>query len=89
MGQVTEISGSVIRVKGYVFVIDENLNGFVRQDDLRERLFGNGDAGLVLNSLSPAANLVLIGFTMEEMSQWMLTDGEIFSPDSSEGGPRR
>ena len=88
-GQVTEVSESVMRVKGYVFVFDESLNDFVRQDDLRERLFGIGNAGLAINLLPVNADLELIGYTADENGQRVLTDGETFSLDISEFGPRR
>lgn len=88
-GQVTAVSESMMRLKGYVFVFDESLNDFVRQADLRERLSGIADAGLVINLLPSNADLALVRYATNDKGQRILTDGETFTLDISEFGPRR
>ena len=88
-GIVTEVSESMMRVKGYAFNFDEGQNDFVRQDDPRERLFGIADVGLVVNLLPFNTDLELVRYSMEEKGQRVLTDGETFSLNISEFGPRR
>ena len=88
-GQVTAVSESAMRLKGYVFVFDESLNDFVRQDDLRERLSGIGDVGLVINLLPSKTDLALVRYATNDKGQRILTDGENFTLDISEFGPRR
>ncbi len=88
-GVVEEVTGTMIRARGYVFVFDEGTNEFVRRNDERRRLFSASDAGLVINILPLETEVEDLRYKMNEESNRVLTDGKTFSLNINEFGSTR
>ncbi|MCJ7735180.1 MAG: hypothetical protein MUP11_11600 [Anaerolineales bacterium] len=83
-GVVEEVTGTIIRVRGYVFVFDEGVNEFVRRNEERRRLFSVSDAGLVINILPLETEVEDLRYKMNDLANRVLTDGKTFSLNISE-----
>jgi len=88
-GVVEESAEGSIRATGYAFNYDQATGEFVRRTDKRTRLFGIGDAGLIINVLPETVNLENLRYKTYENGFRMLTDDQSFEMNISEFGAYR
>ena len=86
IGEIQEVSGAAIRVRGYVFIFDENNKEFVRQNELRTRIFSIIDAGLIINMLPSEVAIEDIIYILDEKNHYIITDEKSFSLNVNEFG---
>ncbi len=84
VGEVLETTETVMRVRGYVYVYDDNHNDFVRRDEVRTRIFSLTDAGYIINIIPSEINLDDLGYELDKNYQRVITDGKTFKMNVSE-----
>ncbi|MBB3064979.1 hypothetical protein [Limibacillus halophilus] len=84
IGEVQSVQDTAIRASGYTFIFDESRNTFVRKPELRVRVFGTTDSGLIVNIISNAADLEAVSYHANEKGNVVCTDGKYFSLDVNE-----
>jgi hypothetical protein len=89
VGVVEEVTGAMIRARGYVFVFDEAANEFVRRDEQRQRLFSASDSGLIINILPAETELANLRYKIDGQGNRVLADGSTLSLNISEFGAKR
>ena len=87
-GVVEEVSGTLIKIKGYVFVFDDSDNQFVRRDEQRTRVFSISDSGLIINVLAEEVDLSQLKYEIDSQGRRMLTDGGAFGLNVTEFGAK-
>jgi len=88
-GIVEEVSGTLIKIRGYVFVFDESDNQFVRRDEERTRIFSVSDSGLIINIIPAESDLPRLQYEIDARGRRMLTDGKAFALNVTEFGAIR
>jgi hypothetical protein len=81
--------GLLVRAKGYTFALDTATNQYIKQPDIRVRIFGVGDSGIIVNVLPPTANLSEAKYTYDQNMRLVVTDGKNFSLDINEFGSNK
>lgn len=89
VGLVEEVADGLMRVTGYPFNFDPNTGEFVRRPDIRTRLFGIGDAGLIINVLPPSVEIESVRYRTDQTGVRVLADGQGFEMNVSEFGVYR
>ena len=89
VGLVEESAGGLIRATGYAFNFDRATGEFVRRTDMRTRLFGIGDAGLIINVLPATVERDNLRYQTDQKGVRNLTDGQGFEMNISEFGAYR
>lgn len=84
-GEVIECSDNLLRAKGYVWSMRQNLNQFVKKPELRERVFCLGNR-VVINVISPDTDIGLIRYSYDPKSGHSMTDGKDYSFNIDEFG---
>lgn len=88
VGEILDVSGAVIWVRGYAFVFDEFTKQFERHEELRTNIFPFIDAGLVITLLPKESLLEEIRYIFES-NQRFITDGKTFKFNVTEFGMSR
>ena len=86
IGEVLQVSGDLVRAKGYVFVLDRVTNQYIRRPEKRIRLIGLSDPLNIINVLPPNADVEEAIYTRSKDGKLIVTDGEAFSLDINEFG---
>jgi len=86
IGEVQEVSGAAIRVRGYTFIFDDTSKEFVRRDNPRTRIFTIIDAGLIIILLPGEVVLEEIKYSINEKNYRIITDEKSFSMNVNEFG---
>jgi hypothetical protein len=89
VGEVQESTDTVVRLRGYAFVYDDNSQDFVKRDELRTRIISLTDARCIINLLPVDANLDDIHHQIDDRNQRIITDGKTFQLNVSEFSARR
>jgi len=89
VGEVQESTDTVVRIRGYAFVYDDNSQDFVKRDELRTRIISLTDARCIINLLPGDANLEDIRYQIDDRNQRIITDGKTFQLNVSEFSARR
>ena len=89
IGEVNDATETVVRVSGYVFVLDTKTNLFVRRLQLRTRIVSLVDAGNIINVLPREADIEKAGYSLSKENRLVVTDGKTFSLDINEFGTER
>ena len=89
IGEVIEASGSLARVTGYAFVLDNMTNHYIRRPDKRTRIISLADANNIINVLPESADIEHASYTQSKESKMVVTDGRSFVLDINEFGPAR
>ncbi|MBN1551940.1 hypothetical protein JW979_10740 [bacterium] len=87
VGEVHEISGSVIRAEGYTFILDTSTNQYTRRFDKHIRIISLSDSGNIINVLPAAADLEETNYRQSEEKRLIVTDEKSFTLDVNEFGP--
>jgi len=74
VGTVESHEGSLIRVKGYLFAMEQNRKGFIRRPTLRTRIISLGDS-VIVNILPANVQIERITYQHQPNGDIMLTDG--------------
>jgi hypothetical protein len=85
VGEVTDATENVVRIKGYVFVFHPGTNKYIKRPDLRDRIVSLTDSGNIINILPPAVDLDKVSYQTSRDERLVLTDGE-YSLDINEFG---
>jgi tRNA A58 N-methylase Trm61 len=86
IGEVIEMSGSIARLEGYVFVLDTTTNQYIRRPERRTRIIGLGDSGNIVNVLPENTKLEKTQYVLCPDKRLIVTDGETFQLDINEFG---
>lgn len=86
IGEVTEATEQVARVKGYAFVFDTRKNQYLRHTEERERLISIIDSSILINILPSTANVERVRYVLNRENMLCVTDGEAFSMNINEFG---
>jgi len=89
IGEVVDVSETIVRVKGYAFVFDLLLSEFVKDEGHLTRVYPLIDADLVYNVLPREVNIEQIRYTIKENQQHVVTDGYSFEINVSEFGLKK
>jgi hypothetical protein len=89
IGEVIEASGSLARVAGYAFILDNMTNHYERRPDKRMRIISLADAGNIINILPENADIENARYTQSKESKMVVTDSKSFSLDINEFGLTR
>jgi hypothetical protein len=89
IGEVIEASGSLARVAGYAFVLDNMTNHYIRRPDKRTRIISLADAVNIINLLPESADIELARYSQSKESKMIVTDGKSFALDINEFGLTR
>ncbi|UCD87330.1 MAG: hypothetical protein JSV01_06125 [Desulfobacterales bacterium] len=85
VGEVTEATENVSRVKGYVFVFNAAKYEKVKRPELRDRIVSLTDSGNIINIIPTTVDLDKVSYQMSKERRLIFTDGE-FSLDVNEFG---
>jgi hypothetical protein len=85
VGEITALTGLLLRTQGYTFVHNPGLNEYERRNEIRTRVFGLIDANLIINVLPEDADLEAIRYTLQN-NRMVVTDGATFTMDVNEFG---
>lgn len=88
VGEVTDVGENVVRVEGYIFVLDTGTRKYTRRPELRRRIISLTDSGNIINVIPAATKLEVVTSKMSEDNRLIVTDGEHFSLDVHEFGPK-
>ena len=89
VGEVVEGGDSAIRVRGYSFVLDKASNQYVRRPEKRERVVSLVSGNLIINILPFDAKVDKATYSSGKDGHLCVTDGETFSLDIHEFGPKQ
>lgn len=89
LGEVTEVSGTLARITGFAFVLDNVTNQYVRRPDRRTRIIGLAESGYIINILPEQADIDNARYTQTKESKMAVTDGKTFALDINEFGASR
>jgi len=85
-GVVEAVEGGMIRVIGHLFVYDQVKAEFVRKKQRRTRIFGMGDAGLIITVLPETVEVDDLHYIMDTSGIRTLTDNHTFAINVTEFG---
>ena len=86
IGEVEEVSAELIRVHGYVFVLDEATRDFKRREKSQTNIYSLVDAGIVVIVLTDEIDLEAVHYCINDKGQRILTDKKSFYLQVSEFG---
>lgn len=89
VGEVAEAAGAVVRLKAWMFIFDNTRNEFVRKPELRTTIMDLGESGYTVSVIPANVDLGELRYAINRDRRLVVTDGEAFSLDINEFGPRR
>ena len=89
VGEVTDVTDSIVRAEGHAYLYDTNTNLFVRKSYGQVRIFSLADAANLISVLPRNANLKKIVYKLTEKNRMVLTDGDSLTMDVNEFGVNR
>jgi hypothetical protein len=89
VGEVEEVSGALVRVAGYAFILDPWASQFVRKPERRVRILSLLDAGHIVNVIPQEVVVEKVRYRTTPENALVVTDGASFSMDINEFGPKR
>jgi len=89
IGEVQDVSETAVRIRGYVFILDNSSGKFVRREDMRTRIFPLVDAGIVIIVLQGEVILEEVRYSSNDKNQRVITDDKAFEMNVSEFGANR
>lgn len=84
IGEVTAISGLMVRVEGNVYVLNMGTSEYIQRPSKRVRLFGLADSGNIINVLPSESDLANAVYTYTKDGRLVVTDKQTFSLDINE-----
>ncbi len=88
-GEVEELDGSVVRVKGYAFVFDPAIAQFKKLRSERTSIFNLAESGYLVNIIHPDVDIQNLDYCLDGDKKLVLTDGKNFSVSVNEFGISR
>lgn len=85
VGEITAVSDALFRAQGYSFVFDSGTNSYVKQVQVRTRLFSLSDAGHIINVIPTEVDLNSLRYRVAA-GRLAITDGGEFSLAINEFG---
>ena len=89
IGEVIDVTESLIRAEGHAFLYDTNTNLFVKKNYSYVRIFSLVDGVNIICILPRTTNLKKIAYRFTEKNRMVLTDGESLTMDVNEFGVNR
>jgi hypothetical protein len=89
VGEVEEVSGTLVRLAGYAFIHDPWANEFLRKPECRVRILSLADAGLVVNVLPRDVVVEKVRYRTTVENRLVVSDGSAFALDFNEFGTKR
>jgi hypothetical protein len=83
VGTILVAQGSLVRVKGYTFVLSKNTLEYRRKPDVRTRIFDLGDARHIVNILPVEVEIEALHYK-EINDRYYLTDDRSYRLDVNE-----
>ena len=87
MGEVIGNTGSLCELQGYVIIYDTGRAEWVRQPELRKRIFSLADAGHIVNRIPRSVEVDNLHYEVID-GELLLTDDREFELNINEFGPR-
>lgn len=84
-GTVRAVAGDLVRVQGYTFVFNPNVQEYRRRPEMRTRIFALSDAQLIVNIIPAEADLERTLYVVRD-GRLVVSDGGTFSLDVNEFG---
>lgn len=84
VGEVLEMSSTVVLARGYAFVHDSFTNDFVRRDDTRTRIISLVDAANIIFVVPEETIIEDVRFEVNSRNQHVITDKASFVMNLSE-----
>ena len=88
IGEVVEISDTVLRVEGYVFVYDSGASAYLRRNERRIRIVSIASAESIINVIPQDVQLEDLEYKFNREERLIVTDNKEFSLDINEFGAR-
>ena len=85
VGTVRAVERDVVRVQGYTFVFNPSVKEYRRRPEVRTRIFGLGDAQMIVNIIPPETDLERTQYVVRE-GRLVISDGNNFNLDVNEFG---
>jgi hypothetical protein len=86
VGVVVEATDWLVRVEGWVYVLDTATNLYLRRPDKRTRIVGLCGSDDIINILPPDADLEQTKYIVSPDKRLVVTDGKSFTLDVNEFG---
>jgi hypothetical protein len=87
-GEVLACSENLLRAKGYVWVMSQSLNQFLKKPEMRERIFCLGNR-IVINVMPRDIDINLLRCSFDQKKGHSITDGTAYSLNIDEFGQNR
>ncbi|MFC1585241.1 hypothetical protein ACFL5V_06825 [Fibrobacterota bacterium] len=87
-GKVISCGEAAVKAKGYVFVLDPRENRYIKQPELRTRIFSLVDAGNIINVIPSGTDIEEISYKLSADNILVVTDGGGFALNVNEFGTR-
>jgi hypothetical protein len=84
VGEVREATDGAVRLEGYAFVHEADSNQYAMRPELRIRVFGLTDSGLIINVIASSVRLEDLSYQVSPEGRMIVTDGKSFSLDINE-----
>lgn len=88
-GEVTAVDGSLVRLEGYVFVLENLRNEWIRRPEKRSRVLGVADSNHIVNLIPRDVVLDELRYRLSAEKHLMVGDGQSFALDINEFGSTR
>jgi len=89
VGEVKESLDNIVKVEGDVFILDPNINLFVKKPNAQTRIISLIDGLNIITILPAATNLKGLSYKLSKNNRMVVTDGESFYMDVNEFGCNR
>ncbi len=75
IGEVAECDGALVRLRGYLFAMDNASNQFVKRDTLRTRILSLNSEDIIVNVLPEEVHIDHITYEYRTTGDILVTDG--------------
>jgi len=89
VGEVKESFDSIVKVQGYVFILDPSINLFVKKPHGQTRLISLIDSCNIVTIIPTETKLEKLVYKFSENNRMIVTDGDAFCMDVNEFGCNR
>jgi hypothetical protein len=89
VGEVKACNDLVARVEGYAFIFDNIKNEYVKREEIRIRIVGLADPGIIIKVIPPSVRIEEVHYAKSMTNHLIATDGKAFNLDINEFGVMR
>ncbi len=89
VGEVLEVSDSVVRIQGKAFILDSSKNQYIRKPETRTTIIDLAESGYIVNIIPNTVSVTNLRYELNKDKNLVVTDGLAFSLDINEFGFQR